>query len=92
VRPDVAGTLAARMPNWFTFAGPGVNDVAAVYGGASGVPGALNRRDLRLFSAVLDTFSYLNDSGVLEKANYTIDRIEVTATGLVDDGDPEVLP
>ena len=43
-------------------------------------------------SAVLDTFSYLNNSGTLEKANFTIDRIEVTVTNLVDDGDSEVLP
>jgi hypothetical protein len=92
VRPDLAGTLASRMPNWFTFAGPGVNDLASVYGGASGVPGALNRRDLRAFAAVLDTFSYLNNAGVLEKANFTVDRIEVTVADLVDDGNPEALP
>ncbi len=92
VRPDVAGTLAARMPNWFTFAGPGVNDLATAYGGSPGTPGALNRRDLRLFAALLDTLSFGSNSGILEKGNFTIDRIDVFSADAVDDGSPETTP
>ncbi len=91
VRPDAAGTLAERMPNWFTFAGPGVDDLAVSYGGPA-TPGALNRRDLRLYAVLLDTLSTGFNSGLLEKGNFTIDRIDVLSADAVEDGSPETLP
>ena len=89
IRNESAGALNTLMPNWFTFAGPGVNDIASVYGGALGVPGALNRRDLRIMVGLLDTLSYGNNAGIVEAGQFTVDRIEVTVSPLVDDGTPE---
>ncbi len=86
VRPEnPVLTLQERMPNWFAFAGQGVNDQGAVYGGAT--PAGLNRRDLRLFAALLDTLTF-SGGAVNEASNYTVDEIQVYEAAAVYDGTP----
>jgi hypothetical protein len=86
VRPEnPALTLAERFPNWFAFAGQGVNDLGTFYGGAT--PAGLNRRDIRLFAALLDTLTF-SANAVNESGNYTIDEIRVYEADAVDDGNP----
>ena len=92
VRPDTAGTLAQRMPSWFTFAGQGVNDAGAQYGleGSLFTPAELNRRDLRIVAGLLDTLTFTGDTQPLTEAGrFTIDSIQVSSSPLIDDGTPE---
>ncbi len=86
VRPEnPALTVQERVPSWFAFAGRGVNDLGTLYGGAT--PAGLNRRDLRLFAALLDTLTF-SGGAVNEAGNYTIDEIRVYEAEAVDDGTP----
>jgi hypothetical protein len=71
------------MPNWFSFAGQGQNDLGTFYGGAT--PAGLNRRDIRLFAALLDTLTF-SGGAVNEAGNYTVDEIKVYEATAVDDG------
>ena len=92
VRPDTAGTLAQRMPSWFAFAGQGVNDAGAQYGleGSLFTPAELNRRDLRVLAAIIDTLTFTGDAQPLTEAGrFTIDSIQVSSSPLIDDGTPE---
>lgn len=81
IRPD-APDIKSAFPNWMLFAGPGIDD-----SGATAYPAGLNRRDLRIQVVLIDTLSY-GPKAILEKGNYTIDRIEVYAQDAVDDGSP----
>ena len=81
IRPGAA-SIAAGFPNWNLFAGQGVNDAAAV----AYNPG-LNRKDLRIQAALLDTLTYTpNATALQEKGNFTITKVEVFEAWAIDDG------
>jgi hypothetical protein len=70
IRPDVGGTLEARMPLITAEPGPGAN--------------LASRRDLKAGFDMLDTLSF-GPNAPLEEGNFKVDKVEVRAYDLVSD-------